>query len=202
VNNRPVLSNPRDPAADSPTVRRRRFRAAAALLVISAMGLSCWLSFRAPMGETLPTSQPGVIVPSGSDLGPFTSDPPTSGAHYSSALRPGFYDPQAAATLPRFPVGFLVANLEQGDVVLWYSCAGLSDGACQDLQAQIRMTMHLMGPQGLIAFPWPSLTAPVVLTSWGHRLSLPTYDLKQAIGFIFAHRGHGPQLAATAAPGS
>jgi len=167
--------------------------ALAAVIVLAAAGLSLMSSFRPPMGASVPTSPPGQLIDLGMDPGTYSTDPPTSGVHFPVGLRAGFYEPEAADTLPRFPAGYLVANLEQGDVIVWYNCGGLEPGACQELKGQIRMAIDLLGSEGVIAFPWATIEEPAVLTAWGHILRLHTFDLKQVIGFIFAHRGRGPR---------
>jgi len=139
-----------------------------ALIVVvgAAVGAALALAFRPPMGIAVPTSPPGQILPIGSDPGPYSTDPPTSGAHFPIGLHPGFYDVDSASTLPANVAGYLVANLEQGDVVIWYRCEP-APGACAEMTDQIRTTMRLLGEDRIIAFPWPSLAEPVVLTSWG-----------------------------------
>jgi hypothetical protein len=169
-------------------------------MVVAGAALSLILSFGPPMGESVPTSPPGQLIAAGTDPGPYSTDPPTSGVHFPVGLRDGFYEPESAATLPRFAAGYLVANLERGDVIVWYNCAALESGACTDLKGQIRSAMDLLGDEHIIAFPWPSLEQPVVLTAWGHILRLPSFDLKRAIGFIFAHRGRGPAAKTPALP--
>ncbi len=144
------------------------------------------------MGESVPTSPPGQWIGAGTDPGSYSTDPPTSGVHYETGLHPGFYEPEAASTIPPYPAGYLVANLELGDVIIWYDCAALKSGACQDLKGQIQTAMDVLGGEHIIAFPWPSLEQPAVLTAWGYILRLPSFDLKRAVGFIFAHRGRGP----------
>ena len=174
----------------------------AGLIVSAAAALSLILSFRPPMGESVPTSPPGQLIPLGTDPGAYSTDPPTSGVHFPVGFRAGFYEPEAAETLPRFPAAYLVANLERGDVIVWYNCGGLEQAACEDLKGQIRMAMNLFNGEQLIAFPWTTIEHPVVLTAWGHVMRLETFDLKQAIGFIFAHRGHGAPAATTPTPPS
>jgi len=172
---------------------RRLSLGAAGLLILAAVGISFILSFRPPIGESVPTSPPGQVVSPGVDPGPYSTDPPTSGVHFPVGLRLGFYEPETAATLPRYPAGYLVANLEEGDVVVWYNCGAMPPAACDELKGQIRMAMDLLDGEHILAFPWPSLEQPVVLTAWGHILRLESFDLKSVIGFIFAHRGRGPR---------
>ncbi len=187
-------SHPASPADRAPSLRRwqRASCGLAAVIVIAGVAVSLILSFGSPTGETVPKSLTGQLIDAGTDPGSYSTDPPTSGVHYAVGLRPGFYEPESTATIPSYPAGYLVANLERGDVIIWYDCAELERGACQDLKGQIRTAMDLFGGERIIAFPWPSLEQPVVLTAWGHLLRLPSFDLKRAVGFIFAHRGHGP----------
>jgi hypothetical protein len=175
-----------------PPAWRRLSIAAAALILLAGLSLSLILSFRPPIGESVPTSPPGQSIPAGSDPGSYSTDPPTSGVHFPVGLRPGFYTLESAATLPRYPAGFLVTNLEQGDVVVWYNCDRVPPGECDELRGQIRLAMDLLEGEHILVFPWQSIEQPVVLTSWGHILRLEAFDFKSVIGFIFAHRGRGP----------
>jgi hypothetical protein len=109
------------------------------------------------------------------------------------ARSPRVYEPEAAAhAASPCRHRYLVANSERGDVIVWYNCAALKSVACQDLKGQIQTAMDVLGGEHIIAFPWPSLEQPAVLTAWGYILRLPSFDLKRAVGFIYAHRGRGP----------
>ena len=107
---------------------------------------------------------------------------PTSGIHDPEWVTPGFYT--EAQSLTR-----LVHALEHGNVVVSYDRPG--DAAI----ATLRMWTRLFGFEwgGVIAVPAPGLAEAVVLTAWGKRLRLETFDARAAAAFVDAYRGRGPE---------
>src|SRR3990172_11513824 len=104
-----IAGSPQASPADRRSWRpwRRLSCAMAGLIVSAAAALSLILSFRPPMGESVPTSPPGQLIALGTDPGAYSTDPPTSGVHFPVGFRAGFYEPEAAETLPRFPAAYL-----------------------------------------------------------------------------------------------
>jgi hypothetical protein len=45
----------------------------------------------------------------------------------------------------------------------------------------------------LIAFPWPSLDVPVVMTSWGRLQRFDSFDPQLAAAFVQANRNKSPE---------
>lgn len=145
-----------------------------------------------PQGEVIPTEE-GLHIPDGTDPGPYNSDPPTSGKHYEVALPAGFYEPADLDSWQPYPVGHAIHSLEHGYVIFWYNCSVLSQSECDSLKAEIRDFMDSSLIHKLIAFPWDSSDAPLVLTSWGYRLEMPVFDAKQAGDFIRANAPLAPE---------
>lgn len=132
-------------------------------------------------------------VPEGTEPGPFNTDPPTSGRHYSTPLTAGFYDEEALQTYAPYPEGYLVHSLEHGYVIFWYNCAVLIDQPCDDLKDQIKDVMGEAANFKVIGFPWPSIEVPVVMTTWGRTLTMERFEPEQALQFVQNYRGVAPE---------
>lgn len=161
-----------------------------AFLVIGA-GISIYFAAQSkPNGEqTIPIMPDTFHVPEGTDPNPYNSNPPTSGIHYPVDLKPGFYTDNPFP----YPEGYLVHNLEHGYVIFWYNCSTLSADACETLKSQIKGVMDEKNNFKLIAYPWEKTDVPLVLTSWGKLLKLPTFDRKAALNFISRNLNHAPE---------
>ena len=144
-------------------------------------------------GEAVPVMGSSTHVEEGTDPGPYNSDPPTSGRHYSESLPSGFYEEGEAASFGAYPQGRLVHSLEHGYVIFWYDCDGLSQDDCSQLKAQIRQVMDDAGNLKVIAFPWSSIAEPVVMTSWGQMLRLDSFDPAAALQFVRTNRNRAPE---------
>lgn len=161
----------------------------AGVVVLGVIGLLIWRGTRPAMGETIQVMADTSHVPTDSDPGRYNSDPPTSGPHYAAELDAGFYE---SNDYP-FPAGYLVHNLEHGYVIFWYNCDRLPEGDCAGLKSQIEAVMDELGGFKLIAYPWPSLDVPVVMTSWGRLLKFETFDAGQARAFYRANLNKAPE---------
>lgn len=145
----------------------------------------------AAMGASVPPMAASHI-PIDSDPGPYNSDPPTSGPHYAEEARAGFYDENVYT----YPAGYLVHNLEHGYVIFWYNCRLLDEAGCTELKSHIKTVMDDLGGVKMIAYPWPSLDVPLVLTSWGQLQRLETFDAEQAKAFYRANLNRAPEPSA------
>ncbi len=147
------------------------------------------------VGESVPIeANAGAHVPVGEDPGPFSTNPPASGRHYDQPLPAGFYEPDDQAAQADYPEGYLLHNLEHGYVVFWYNCDALdSEADCDTLKGKIQDVMKRYQNTKLIAFPWPSLDVPVVMTTWGRMLRLDAFDEKLAGKFVAANRNRAPE---------
>lgn len=162
---------------------------------IAVVGISLW-SVRAdqgPMGDEFEVITADHVA-EGADPGPYNSDPPTSGHHYAAEYNAGFYRPGDPETMAPYPAGYLVHNLEHGYVIFWYNCDNLSsDSDCTSLQESIAAVMEESGNWKLIAFPWASIDAPVVMTTWGRMLEMDQFDPDMAQEFVQRNRNEAPE---------
>jgi hypothetical protein len=159
------------------------------LAVLAVIGALVWQGVRPAAGEAVPIMTSSPHVPTDSDPGQYNSDPPTSGLHYADELDAGFYD----ENIYTYPAGYLVHNLEHGYVIFSYNCDLLEEAACSDLKSQIRTVMNELGGTKIIAYPWPSLDVPLVMTSWGRLQRFETFDTEQAKAFYRANLNKAPE---------
>lgn len=141
------------------------------------------------VGDAVAVSPDRSHIDEGSDPGPYSTNPPTSGHHYPVWMDAGFYD----TNTKQYPQGYLVHNLEHGYVIFWYNCKSLSDSQCSDLKSQIKSVMNTATNFKVIAYPWDSISAPVVMTSWGYTLSFDKFDTTLASTFVQQHRNRAPE---------
>ncbi len=174
---------------------RTIFGGIAALVVLGAGVFATRRAVAPSVGEAVPIEpNAGAHVPIGEDPGPFSTNPPASGRHYDQPLPAGFYEPDDEAARQPYPEGYLLHNLEHGYVVFWYNCDLLdSPEACETLKGQIQKVMKRYQGVKLVAFPWPSLNVPVVMTTWGRMLRFDTFDEKSAGEFVATNRNRAPE---------
>lgn len=151
------------------------------------------VSTQGSLGQAEPTMESVQHVPEGIDPGPYNSDPPTSGEHYSTPLPAGFYDEQALQTYGPYPEGYLVHNLEHGYVIFWYNCDAPLDQPCDEMKGRIQDVMEQAANFKVIGFPHPSQEVPVVMTSWGRQLRMDQFDAQLALQFVRTYRGVAPE---------
>lgn len=159
------------------------------VVILAIVGLVVWQGVRPEAGESIPIMVSNPHIPVDSDPGQYNSDPPTSGPHYPEEAKAGFFDDNNY----QFPAGYLVHNLEHGYVVFWYNCDLLDESGCANLKEQIKTTMGDLGGTKLIAYPWPSLDVPLVMTSWGRLQRFETFDAEQAKAFYRANLNKAPE---------
>ncbi|HLE92570.1 MAG TPA: DUF3105 domain-containing protein [Anaerolineales bacterium] len=160
------------------------------VVVIAIFSIIIWQGVRPAAGKSIQImTESSQHIPMDSDPGEYNSDPPTSGPHYAEEARAGFYD----SNNYQFPAGYLVHNLEHGYVIFWYNCDLLDETGCADLKEQIKTTMDDLGGTKLIAYPWPSLDVPLVMTSWGRLQRLETFDSEQVKAFYRANLNRAPE---------
>ncbi len=153
------------------------------------IGFIVWQGVRPAQGESVPVMVSSPHITTDIDPGKYNSDPPTSGLHYAEQAEAGFYD----TNIYTYPAGYLVHNLEHGYGIFWYNCDLLSESACSDLKTQIQTVIDDLGGTKLIAYPWPSLDVPVVVTSWGRLQKFETFDAAQAKAFYQANLNRAPE---------
>src|SRR4030067_160448 len=125
--------------------------------------------------------------------GPYNPDPPAGGVHYDKTLPARFYEETDVASLPEYPEGYLVHNLEHGHIIIWYNCDQVDEAGCAGLKEQIREVMNEFDGLKVVAFPWKSLNVPVVMTSWNRTQRFESFNPAQARAFIHAHRNRAPE---------
>ena len=174
------------------------------LIAVAAVAGVSWLSSQSrerESGDTVPIPQVEAVdemadlahVAEGTDPGPYNSDPPTSGRHYSTQAFAGFNRESDLESFGDFPAGYLVHSLEHGYVIFWYNCEDLSADECGELQDDIERVMGRVGDFKVIGFPWDSIAEPVVLTSWGRMLRFNEFDPAIAEQYVRNFRNQAPE---------
>lgn len=178
------------------------------VILFAVVGYFIWRSTSAPANSsttgtpgaasTLPAGLIGEAVPVGSDRGhidegtdpgQYSTNPPTSGHHYPVWMDAGFYDTNTRT----FPQAYLVHNLEHGYVIFWYNCKKLTDSQCSELKSQIKSVMDSVGNFKVIAYPWDSIDAPLIMTAWGYMLRFEKFDTTLASAFMDQRRNQAPE---------
>ena len=159
------------------------------LLLLALIGFIVWRGVRPAAGEAIPEMVSSPHIEPESDPGEYNSDPPTSGLHYASEAEAGFYD----ENIYTYPAGYLVHNLEHGYVIFWYNCDIVSEAECSELKSQIQTVIDDLGGTKLIAYPWPSLDVPVVVTSWTRMQKFESFDPEQVKAFYRANLNRAPE---------
>ena len=174
--------------------KRKLIWIGAGVIALILIGYIVWQLIRPSAGERIPIqASSGEHVPEGEDPGPFISDPPTSGRHYATEFEAGFYEPSDPQASVPYPEGYLIHNLEHGYVIFWYNCEIIDAGECSNLKTSIRDVMAEFDNTKLIAFPWSSTGAPLVMTSWGQLQEFQALDPERAVSFIRSNRNRAPE---------
>jgi hypothetical protein len=110
----------------------------------------------------------------------YNSNPPTSGPHLPTWVRPGIYtEPQEE--------GELIHSLEHGYIIISYA------SAAAQLVPQLEDTVRKKGLKKLIVVSRPQLDAPIALTAWTYIDKMNEFDAERIERFIDFHRDHGPE---------
>jgi hypothetical protein len=160
-------------------------------LVLAVLVYTFWLGVRPAVGEEVPIMEDFTHVTEGIDPGPYNTNPPTSGKHYPTSYTSRFVEEPEVGV--EYPEGYLVHSLEHGYIIFWYNCDLLDAVNCDGLKSEIRGVMDRAGNFKVIAYPWPTLEGPVVLTSWGRMLSMETFDAEAAYQFVERNRNKAPE---------
>lgn len=162
-------------------------------VTIGVLAALVWPSVRPAAGQPVEVMPESYHVPEGQDPGPYNTEPPTSGPHYASPLKAGFYDESDAAQMGPYPEGYLLHNLEHGYIIMWYTCSDLDASGCEALKAELQGVVKRARNIKVIAFPRDSIGARVVLTSWGRLQPMETFDASEALSFINSNRNRAPE---------
>ncbi|MBI2883590.1 MAG: DUF3105 domain-containing protein [Candidatus Methylomirabilis oxyfera] len=118
---------------------------------------------------------PSPHVPPGTPHSPYNSDPPTSGPHTPGLAQWGVHSEPV-------PKEMQVHNLEDGGVVIQYSCQD-----CPDLVKQLTMIAERY--DHIILAPYIELDRKIALTAWGSIDKFDEFDEARIVTFIKAHIG-------------
>ncbi len=185
--------------------RRRREQLRSRLILWGGIGLAAVLvgflvwnsAFRTPIGEQIPATGAEVHLNPGEPLPQYSSNPPTSGPHYSGTLGSGFYDEDDRWVDPlQNATGFIVHSMEHGYVVLWYNCSLVSESECDMLKNNIRTVIDTENQFKIIGFPNTTTESPLVMTSWGYLLELDSWDDELVSRFVNRNRNNAPESTA------
>lgn len=159
-------------------MRGRQRRVAGVVIIVLVAGTVGYFAYRAA------ASLPGISAP---DQGnrhiqsasephePYNTDPPTSGPHLP------YLAPWGVHTRP-IPLELQVHNLEDGGVVVQYSCQ------CPEVVEQLEAIVRGYDRQVVLA-PYPSMKHKIALTAWTRIDTLDRLDEGRVRRFIEAYRG-------------
>lgn len=142
-----------------------------------------------PVGVKVDVMPTRDHVPAGTDPGPYNTNPPSSGNHYAEHFSSEFFNEKKY----NYPEGYLVHNLEHGYAIFWYNCDLLGPEECTQLKAEIKGVMEEAKMYKVIAYPWPKIDVPVVITSWGRMLSMEKFDSEMAFAYVSQYREKSPE---------
>ena len=148
--------------------------AVAAVTAVTACGGGGGSACAEPVRERLDPNSALHLLP-GADVPPFSTHPPTSGAHQLGNWPTGLLDGPIDEPVQ-------VALLEAGEVLVQYD--GLDDAEREELERLARL------PQVTIA-PNDDLPAAVVATAWTYKQTCSAVDVDALRGFVRAHAGKG-----------
>lgn len=182
-------------------VRQRRTRtliAAAVLVVAVGAAWGVWRGLR-PEATASGPAQPGTpatadrpriaavadqgrahIAP-GAPHPAYNSNPPTSGWHYATSARWGFYNDE-------LPDELLVHNLEHGGI--WISFKDRSDSEVVDALAGLARSYR----SKVIVTHRPKNDHRIAAAAWGHLLTLDRFDRDAIVDFINRFKNKGPEF--------
>jgi hypothetical protein len=111
----------------------------------------------------------------------YSTNPPTSGPHFSGWPSWGIHD--EPISLP-----FQVHALEHGGVLVQYNCP---QGCPQEVNFLSSVTQGYSSQ--VILAPYQDMDSLIALTAWGKIELLDSFDLERIENFVKKNRGHGPE---------
>lgn len=182
--------------------RKRRMQqyvvfGAVALVAVLIAGLVIREAARPRPGEAV-SVMASDHIPENSAKPSLNSNPPTSGPHYATTARQGFYP--ANAEPPKDEL--LIHNLEHGHVIMWYDCSRLDAAGCDGLQKQVQQVISkaklsaFTPTKKLVVVPRKDFGALIALTAWGRIMKLEAFDEGAINAFITEWREKSPEPTA------
>ena len=149
--------------------------AVAALVVAAVVGYFAYRAQADLPGLKMPDQGNLHISREGDPHEPYNSDPPTSGPHLPYIAPWGIHNRPV-------PTELQVHNLEDGGVVVQYSCD------CPDVVSRLQAIVKKYDKFVILA-PYPSMKTRIALTAWTRIETMPDLDEKRVVRFIESYRG-------------
>ncbi len=184
------LSRPSTPQGGGKRSGRRALWWIITLLILAALGYWLWsvVMANSPKSDDRSTNYPIVSQEHITEDSPrpttYNSNPPTSGPHYATPARVGFYEKQ-------FPDERLVHNLEHGDVWVSYR---------PDVSTSTRNALMPLAGTKVIVTRRPENEWDIAVAAWGRldTFNLAGDDISEAEiqrikDFILRYQNRGPE---------
>ena len=188
------------------------------IVVLGALGWFGWSVTRPVPGTKVADLGREHVTPEQVASYAYNSNPPTSGSHLPTWIKPGVYDaPQSE--------GELIHSLEHGFVIISYNCgvhlsairrvyaheevgspsgdfaqtelatgsAITNSAACATLRQQLSDLANKKRLWKLIVVPRPQLDTTIALSTWGYIDKFDAMDAGRIERFIDFHRDQGPE---------
>lgn len=169
-----------------------RIAAIGGVLVVGIAVIVVALVFARPASADTGTIQPDggrTHIADGTDGGPYTSVPATSGPHWQDPANWGVYTESAPLAESQS-----IHNLEHGGIVIWYRAGALSDAQVAQLQDFVSVQVTTQKFKFILSpFTGKDFGHPIAVTAWRWLLYLDTVDLDAIRAFADAHYGDAPE---------
>ncbi len=145
------------------------------VVVVLAVGAFAWWAQNRP-GQSIASLGNKHLVTETEPHIPYNSDPPTSGPHFD------YIAPWGIHTEP-LPRELQVHNLEDGGVLVQYTCPG----SCPDLVQKLAAVVNRY--RWVILAPYPGMDHTIALTAWARIDKFDTFDEARIARFVAAYEG-------------
>lgn len=116
----------------------------------------------------------------------YSNLPPVGGPHLSRSVPAGYYTNQQS-------LGALVHSLEHGGVIVYYDPSAITPDARKSLRQFVSAQSGQMRPVIAVPNPRDDPRSAYVLTAWGQRLRMDSYDPLVVRAFMAQYLGRGPE---------
>jgi len=161
-----------------------RYVVGTTIVVAAGYGLFLWAQSAGPDGEDFSVAydiQGRQHIADGSPHPEYNSNPPSSGWHYASPARGGFYEEP-------LPDERVVHNLEHGDIWIAFHL---------DIPESARDTLESFAGRYVVVSPRPENKGDIALVAWGR---VDTFDIENGVvdegrirDFIKRYDDRGPE---------